>query len=93
MVRHAAVASQAKVKPDWLRFGHPQVAKNFAWAFWRVFKLWLLPNRPVVVDSLALKEAMMHHAEPEQKKKDHKEGDESDLQRLIQRCFTLGRSR
>lgn len=26
----------------------------------------LLPNRPVVVDTLALKEAMMHHAEPKQ---------------------------
>jgi hypothetical protein len=39
----------------------------------------LLPNRPVVVDSFPLKEAMMHHAEPKQQKKDRKESDESDL--------------
>jgi hypothetical protein len=45
------------------------------------------------VDSFALKKAMMDHAEPEQEKKDRKESDESDLQRLVQRRFTLGRSR
>jgi hypothetical protein len=53
------------------------------------FKLSLLPNRPVVVDSLTLKKAVMHHAEPKQQNKDDKESYESDLYSQQQGCFSL----
>jgi hypothetical protein len=33
----------------------------------------LLPNRPIVVDSLTLKKAVMRHAEPKQENKDNKD--------------------
>jgi hypothetical protein len=46
---------------------------------WASFKPLLLPNRPVVVNSFALKEAVMHHAEPKQQNKNDKESYESDL--------------
>ncbi|MGD1106922.1 MAG: hypothetical protein ABR865_07740 [Terracidiphilus sp.] len=52
-------------------------------------KFLLLPNRSVVVDSLTLKEAVMHHAEPKQQNKDNKESYESDLYSLQQGCFSL----
>jgi hypothetical protein len=53
------------------------------------FKLSLLPDRPVVVFSLALKEAVMHHAEPQQQYKDNKESEKNDLQCMKQGCFSL----
>jgi hypothetical protein len=43
------------------------------------FKLSLLPNRSVVVESLTSKKTVMHHAEPKQENEDDKESYESDL--------------
>jgi hypothetical protein len=42
-----------------------------------------------VVDSLTLKKAVMHHAEPKQQNKDDKESYESDLYSQQQGCFSL----
>ncbi|MGB8028678.1 MAG: hypothetical protein WCF30_03345 [Terracidiphilus sp.] len=73
-----SVASQAKVKSDGRLFGHLQETKNSVSALGAFksarLKLSLLPNRPVVVDSLTLKEAVMHHAEPKQQNKDNEDG-------------------
>ena len=68
------------------RIGGPQTPPRHS----THFKLSLLPNRPVVVDSLTLKKAVMRHAEPKQENEDNKESDQSNLQSQQQACFLLG---
>ena len=42
-----------------------------------------------MVDSLTLKEAVTHHAEPKQENDDNKESYQSNLQSQQQGCFSL----
>jgi hypothetical protein len=55
----------------------------------KVNKLSLLPNRPVAVDSLTLKKAVMHHADAEHQDNGKKETYEDDRHDLKYGCFPL----
>jgi hypothetical protein len=55
----------------------------------KVNKLSLLPNRSVAVDSLALKEAVMDHADPQHQDDDEKEGYEDDRHDPEQGSFSF----
>ena len=48
----------------------------------KVNKLSLLPNRSVAVESLTLKEPVMHHADPKHQNDDEKESYEDDRHNL-----------
>jgi ABC-type multidrug transport system ATPase subunit len=72
VVRTFALARQRQTTG---RIGGPQTSPRLSTRS----KLSLLPNRPVVMDSLTLKEAVMHHAESKQQNQDNKESYESDL--------------
>jgi len=66
VVRTFALARQRQTTG---RIGGPQTSPRLSTRS----KLSLLPNRPVVVDSLTSKKAVMHHAEPKQENKDNKD--------------------
>jgi hypothetical protein len=55
----------------------------------KVNKFSLLPNRSVAVDSLTLKEAVMHQADPKHQDDDKKEAYEDNCHHLKQGCFPL----
>ena len=55
----------------------------------KVNKSSLLPNRPVAVESLTLKKAVMHHADPEHQDDGEKKRHEDDRHDLEQGCFPL----
>jgi hypothetical protein len=55
----------------------------------KVNKLPLLPNRPIAVESLTLKKAVMHHADAEHQDDGEKKRHEDDRHDLEQGCFPL----